>query len=166
VENKKTIIDKIYLLLLIVNIFILPIILIGSGFKQYSYFTGDYKEKIIRIEKCSNTSSSKRKSVSVEGRTNNKQQVYFALFDDEEYDFFSYLNPLQEENLQKIDHNNLKPLKLDVRVIQFSDFKNVLYLKKSETAEEDIKKDLQPWIVTEIILIGLLIVFYFLRKRQ
>lgn len=164
-ENKKTIIYKIYLLLLIANIFVLPIVLIGSGFKQYSYFTGEYKEKIMRIEKCSNSSNSKRKSVSVEGSINNKQQVFFALFDEEDYDFFSYLDPSQNENLQNMDHNNLKPLKLDVRIIQFSDFKNVLYLKKSETVEEAIKKDLQPWIVIEIIMMSLLVVFYFFRKR-
>lgn len=156
---------KIYLLLLILNILIQPIILLFTASKQYYYFTNGYKTEIMRVEKCTGGSSSKRKSVSVEG-TINKKKAFFGLFDDEAYDFLSYLNELQQENLQNIDFNNLKPLKLNVRVVQFGNSKNVMYIQKYQTAEDALEKKLLPWIVIEIVFAGLLAVFYFLKTKQ
>lgn len=119
----------------------------------------------MRVEKCSNDSNSKRKSFTVYGSVDNKKQVVFGLYEDDIYDFMSFLNSSQEEKLQKIDYNNLKPLKLDIRVVQFSDSDNVLYIKNYETAIDAIKRNLMAWIVVEIIFFGSLLLFYFLKLK-
>jgi len=119
----------------------------------------------MRIEKCSNDSNSKRKSFTVYGYVGNKEQVVFGLYDDDSYDFFSFLNSSGEEELRKIDYNNLKSLKLDVRVVQFSDSYNVFYIKRDETAAEAIKSNLMPWIAVEVIFLGALLLFYFLKLK-
>lgn len=156
---------RIYFLLLVLNILMLPIILLFTGYKQYSYFTNGYETKIMRVEKCTSGSNSKRKSVSIEGKINH-QEASFGLFDDDAYDFLSYLSDSQQEDFQNVDYNNLKPLKLDVRVVQFGDSKNVMYIKKNQTAEEALKTNLVPWIIIEIVFVGLLLLFYFLKTTQ
>ena len=156
---------RIYFLLLVLNILMLPIILLFTGYKQYSYFTNRYETKIMRVEKCTSGSNSKRKSVSIEGKIND-QEASFGLFDDDAYDFLSYLSDSQQEDFQNVDYNNLKPLKLDVRVVQFGDSENVMYIKKNQTAEEALKTNLVPWIVIEIIFGGLLLLFYCLKTTQ
>ncbi|KIO52857.1 hypothetical protein IW18_09955 [Flavobacterium hibernum] len=156
---------KIYLLLLILNILVQPIILLFTAYKQYYYFTNGYKTEIMSVEKSTSGSSSKRKSVSVEG-TINKKPAFFGLFDDDAYNFLSYLNDSQLENLQNIDYGNLKPLNLHVRVVQFGDSKNVMYIKKYQTAEEALEKNLLPWIIIEFVFAGLLLIFYFLKPKQ
>ncbi|MBS7233022.1 hypothetical protein KHA90_18530 [Flavobacterium psychroterrae] len=154
---------KIYLLLVVINILILPIIFLSTAYKQYSYLTGNYAERIMRIEKCTSGSSSKRISTSVEGKINN-QKVSFGLYDDDAYDFLSYLKNDRKKYLKNSDYNDLTLLKLNVRVVQFGDSKNVLYLKKEETKDEIIKKKLYPWIFIEFFIISLLLIFYFLKK--
>ncbi|WP_289665162.1 hypothetical protein [Flavobacterium panacagri] len=119
----------------------------------------------MRVEKCSNDSNSKRKSFTVYGYVDNKKQVVFGLYDDDSYDFFSFLNPSGEKELQKIDYSNLRPLKLNIRVVQFSDSYNVFYIKRYETAKEAIKSNLMPWIVVEVIFLGSLLLFYFLKLK-
>lgn len=157
---------KIYLLLLILNILVQPIILLFTAYKQYYYFTNGYKTEIMRVEKStSDPSSSKRKSVSVEG-TINKKPAFFGLFDDDAYDFLSYLDDSQREELQYVDYSSLKPLNLKVRVVQFGDSKNVMYIKKYQTAEEALEKNLLPWIIIEFVFAGLLLIFYFLKPKQ
>ena len=156
---------RIYFLLLVLNILMLPIILLVTGYKQYSYFTNRYETKIMRVEKCTSGSNSKRKSVSIEGKINH-QEASFGLFDDDAYDFLSYLSDSQQEDFQNVEYNNLKPLKLDVRVVQFGDSKNVMYIKKNQTAEEALTTNLVPWIVIEIVFVGLLLLFYCLKNTQ
>ena len=156
---------KIYVLLLVLNIFIQPIILLFTASKQYYYFTNGYKTEIMSVEKSTTGSSSKRKSVSVEG-TINKKPAFFGLFDDDAYDFLSYLNDSQHEELQNVDYSNLKPLNLKVRVIQFGDSKNVMYIKKYQTAEEALEKNLLLWMIIEFVFAGLLLIFYFLKLKQ
>jgi hypothetical protein len=156
-------IKKIYWLLVIINILVLPIIFLFTAYKQYSYLTGNFEERLMRIEKCVSGSSSKRITTSVEGKINN-QKVSFGLYDDDAYDFFSYLNNDRERYLKNSDYSDLKSLKLDVRVVQFGDSKNVLYLKKEETKEKAIQKTLYPWMFIEFFTISLLLVFYFRRN--
>lgn len=119
----------------------------------------------MRVEKSTSGSSSKRKSVTVEGSIN-KKPASFGLFYDDAYDFLSYLNDSQLKNIQNIDYGNLKPLNLKVRVVQFGDSKNVMYIKKYQTAEEALEKNLLPWIIIEFVFAGLLLVFYFLKPKQ
>ena len=156
-------VKKIYLFLLIINILALPIIFLFTAYKQYSYLTGNFEERIMRVEKCVTGSNSKRITTSVEGKINN-QKVSFGLYDDDAYDFLSYLNNDKQKYLQNIDYNNLKSLKLDVRVVQFGDSKNVLYIKKEETKEKAIQKKLYPWMFIEFLILSLLLIFYFLKK--
>lgn len=119
----------------------------------------------MRVEKCTSGSNSKRKSVSIEGKISH-HEASFGLFDDDAYDFLSYLNESQQEDFQNVEYNNLKPLKLDVRVVQFGGSKNVMYIKKNQTAEEALKTNLVPWIVIEIVFVGLLLLFYCLKNTQ
>ncbi|PAM95280.1 hypothetical protein B4N84_08380 [Flavobacterium sp. IR1] len=156
-------INKAYYLTVIINTLILPIIFLASAYKQYCYITGNYKERIMRIEKCINGSGSKMISNSIEGNINN-QEVSFGLYDQDAYDFYSYLDDNDQDNLKNINYDNLKVLNLYVRVIQFGNSENVLYIKKHETLKESLARYLHPWMSIEIISISLLLIFYSLKK--
>ena len=152
---------KIYYLSIVINTLVLPIIFLFSAYPQYCYITGNYKERIMRIEKCINGSGSKRISNFIEGNINN-QKVSFGLYDQDAYDFYSYLNDNQSD-LTNINYDNLKVLNLYVRVVQFGTSENVLYIKKQETIQESLARYLHPWMSIEIISISLLLIFYFLK---
>lgn len=138
-----------------------PFILL-TGYHQYSYLTSNYNEKIMRVEKCTSGTNSKRISTSIEGKIGNKN-VSFGLYDEQAYAFMLYLNVSKEG--MPLNYDNLKPLELDVRVVQFGDSNNVLFIKKEETKEEAAKKNLISWIVIEMFAFGGLLIFYILKKN-
>jgi abortive infection bacteriophage resistance protein len=156
------IVIKLYYLILITNIAVLPIIFLFTAYKQYCYITGNYTEKMMRVEKCISGSNSKRISTSIEGKIKH-QKVSFGLYDNHSYDFMSYLNKDKEEIA--LNYDDLKPLELDVRVAQFGTSDNVLFIKKEETREEATKRNLTPWIVIEIFSFGALLILYILKKK-
>lgn len=156
-------INKAYYLTVIINTLILPIIFLASAYKQYCYITGNYKERIMRVEKCINGHDSKKISNLLIGKINN-QNVSCGLYDDDAYDFFLYLDDNNRSKLKNTNYDNLKVLNLYVRVIQFGNSENVLYINKRETLQESLARYLHPWMSIEIISISLLLIFYFSKK--
>ncbi|OOV25534.1 hypothetical protein BXU11_15715 [Flavobacterium sp. LM5] len=154
-------ITRIYYGLIIICCLLTPFFAF-TVYRQYCYVTGNYSEKMMRVEKLTrDPSSSKRISTTIYGQID-KQKVYFNSYDDEAYDFMSYINTKTE---QSIDYNNLTPLKLYVQVVKFGTSKYVLYIKKTQSKEEAIKENLHSWIFTEILSYGLLLTFFILKKK-
>jgi hypothetical protein len=114
----------------------------------------------MRVEKFVHSANSKRESNTIEGKINN-QNAYFSLYDDEQYAFLSYL----KEDI-KINYDNLKPLKLDVRVAQFGTSNNVTFIKQNETKEEAVKNSILPFIIIELIAISITTLLHLLHKKN
>jgi hypothetical protein len=155
-------INRIYYFCVLFCCLISPFILF-TAHHQYCYLSGDYSEKIMRVKKLTrDPSSSKRISTTIFGTIKN-QEVSFGLQDDDAYNFMSYLKEDKKEIA--VNYDNLKPLELDVRVVQFGSSNNVLFIKKEETKEEATKRNLIFWIMIEVFSFGALLIFYILKKN-
>ena len=130
---------------------------------QYCYLTGNYEEKVMRLTKLEfGSSSSKQRSASIWGAINNQNSL-FSLADKNLDDFIEYeINDQRPED--DIDYDNLSPLKLDVRVVQFGSSKKVVLIDRDETKEDATFKNLIVWILLSVIPFGGLLISYILKK--
>lgn len=124
----------------ILSVFIIIVFnLAFEGFRIYDFITENYNVKTMKVSNYNYSSSSKRKSITINGYIG-KEDVYFTRFDDEIEELFSMYPGITIENKQINELNsvyndtfkNSKTNSKNIEVLKFKHSDIVMLIKDDE----------------------------------
>jgi hypothetical protein len=114
-----------------------------EGFRIFDFFTENYSVKTMKILSSNYSSSSKRKSITINGFID-KERVYFSRFDNEIGELFSLYPGIAMENNEIEELSSVFP---DTFKNSYNDSKNIEVLKFKNSHIVMLTKDneFQRW---------------------